>query len=370
MTSLEFSTSTAVLARAASRADRLLPTRAARPAGVLLSAADQAVRVSAVDGETAVWGVVPATVHVPGDVLVGRRALASTLAALDAPEVRLRVEGSRLAVRTESARFALPLMDSAAQPRLPEPPPIAGQVDTAALRAAVTVVAAMASRDGLPLFTGVRIRSAADRVTLLATDRFRLAVATLPWAPSPGGQPIDVLIPAVTLGDAARQLDGPAVTLRAAPGAMALEWGEHAGGVAVASLALPFPDAQLDRLLHVRAECTLDVSADRLRAAVERAMPFAGDAGSVSLDAGDGVVVVRGAQTPSGDSREEVKASVDGDRVTASYQGRYLIDGLRAFAGRRVLVRLQRGIAPTEIADADPADGDLRCLVVPLRPRG
>ncbi|NUT37158.1 MAG: hypothetical protein HOV79_29220, partial [Hamadaea sp.] len=288
--------------------------------------------------------------------------------------------------------FALPVMEVAAQPLLPEQPPVAGEVDASVLRAAVSVVAAVASRDGLPLFSGVRMRSEGDSVILLATDRFRLAVARLPWTPAPGAPPIDTLIPAVTLGDAARQLDAPTAVLRAAPGRLAVEWGGPAGersrepqgvrsagersrepqgvrsaGLTVASLALPFPDAQLDRLLDVRPECTVEVSADRLRAAVERAMPFAGEAGSVVLDTADGAVVVRGAGSAAGDSREEVKASVTGDWMTASYQGRYLIDGLRAFAGRQVVVRLQRGIQPTEITDVDPGAGDLRHLIVPLR---
>ncbi|NUT35133.1 MAG: hypothetical protein HOV79_18925, partial [Hamadaea sp.] len=71
--SLELTASAAALARAASRADRLLPTRALRPSGVLISAAGATVRVCAAEDDTAVWGDVAATVHVAGDVLVGRR---------------------------------------------------------------------------------------------------------------------------------------------------------------------------------------------------------------------------------------------------------------------------------------------------------
>lgn len=89
----------------------------------------------------------PATVHTEGRVLVPAKPLADTVRALDVPGVRLAIEGSRLALRTSSARFALPLLEVDVHPGLPElPPPVA-------------TVAATASRDqALPLFTGVRLR--------------------------------------------------------------------------------------------------------------------------------------------------------------------------------------------------------------------
>src|SRR5687767_12431946 len=103
----------APLAAAATRVARLLPVRAPL-SGVLLRAAADGLWLLASDGEVSVRVRVPAQVHEPGEVVVPRRAVADTLAALDAPEVRLRVEGSRLAVRAPSARFALPLLDPGA----------------------------------------------------------------------------------------------------------------------------------------------------------------------------------------------------------------------------------------------------------------
>ncbi|NUT19114.1 MAG: DNA polymerase III subunit beta [Hamadaea sp.] len=381
---VEFTVATAPFARAAARADRLLPPRSARAGGVTLTASGDGVRVGASGEEAAVWGDVPAVVNVDGVVAVGRRALASTVASLDAEEVRVRVEGSRLAIRTGTARFALPLLDPAALGPVPAPPPVAGRAPVEAVRSAVAAVAGAASRDGLPLFGGVRLRSDGDTLRLAATDRFRLAVAAVPWT-AVGS--VDVLIPAGLLTEAVRMLTGPEVTMLAEADRLGLSWAEGdpakgaaaegdpaqsspaEGGILLSSLALPFPDAQLDRLLSVRPECTVDVEAALLRAAVERAMPFAGPIGTVTLEAADGVVVVRGSDDGAGDSREEVKAEVTGS-ARASYQGRYLLDALRCFGGERVTLQLQAGIQPSSItAAADPADGaELRYLVVPLRP--
>ena len=368
---LEFSAATAELARAAARADRLLPARAAHLAGVRLTASAGGVRLTAVQEETGVWGDLPASVHDDGVVSVGRRALATTLAGLDAPEVRVRVEGSRLAIRTDSARFALPLLDDANQPELPEPTPVAGTAAADELKVAASAVAGAASRDGLPLFTGVRMRIAGGRLSLVATDRFRMAAATLPWTPAGQNAEVDVLIPATTLADAMRQVTGAHVVVRCGGGRLGLEWtsGARTCGLVTASLALPFPDAQLERLLATKPECTVEVEADALRAAVERAVPFGGDNGDVRLSVGEGVVVVHSGDAFASESREDVKADVRGDHVTASYQGRYLFDALRSFPGGRVVLQLQKDIQPTVFTQTDPGAVQLRYLVVPLRRR-
>lgn len=62
-------------------------------------------------------------------------------------------------------------------PTLPTMPELTGVVDGSELSAAVSQVTVAASRDDtLPLLTGVRIEIEGEKVTLLATDRYRLAL--------------------------------------------------------------------------------------------------------------------------------------------------------------------------------------------------
>src|SRR5207253_9726280 len=87
-------------------------------------------------------------------------------------------------------------------------PPRTGSVGSDALAPAIAQVAIAAGRDDtLPALTGIRIEIAGDRLTLVATDRYRLAVRELRW--NPAAQPdLDtaVLVPARVLGDTARAL--------------------------------------------------------------------------------------------------------------------------------------------------------------------
>jgi DNA polymerase-3 subunit beta len=64
------------------------------------------------------------------------------------------------------------------------------------------------------VLTGVRFEIEGDVLTLAATDRYRLAVRTLPWRPTSSDVSTTALVPARTLAETARALtSGPEVTL-------------------------------------------------------------------------------------------------------------------------------------------------------------
>ena len=108
--------------------------------------------------------------------------------------------------------------DAAAR-RVPDPagrcPTVAGTVGSDAFAAAVAPVAIAAGRDdALPVLTGIRVEIDGEQVTLAATDRYRLAVRTLRWAPTRPAMQATALVPARTLADAAKSLTaGAEVTL-------------------------------------------------------------------------------------------------------------------------------------------------------------
>jgi DNA polymerase sliding clamp subunit (PCNA homolog) len=64
-------------------------------------------------------------------------------------------------------------------------PPLTGSVGSDALASAIAQVAIAAGRDDtLPALTGIRIEIVGDTLTLVATDRYRLAVRELRWNPA------------------------------------------------------------------------------------------------------------------------------------------------------------------------------------------
>lgn len=360
---MDLTATTAELAAAAAEVARLLPARVLDPvlAGLRLRAGTD-VEVAGSDQEHGVRLTVPATVHTEGEVLVPAKPLAATLQALDDPQVRLKVEGRRLAVRTPSSRFAIPLLDLENHPGIPELPQLQGSIDAERLKVIAAVAGAASKDDALPIFTGVRIRSEAERLHVIATDRYKMAYATLPWEPQ--GQ-IDVLVPAKPVAEAARQAQGQ-VALHADVDRIGLAWAGNS--ISTALLAAPFPDDRARRLLEAVIDSTVLVDADALARAVRRATPYGGPHQAVTLQVEESELRVKGSDPQQGESEEFVKATVEGDRVTKTFQARYLADALKAFAGRQIELKIQDGLRSTVLTSTPGEDGvELTYLVVPMR---
>lgn len=190
-----------------------LPARPTTPvlASLRLHAAS-GLSVSAFGYEVSAEVSVPADVTGQGTALVPGRLLADIVRSLPARPAELATEGTRMTLRCGASVFTLPLAPAENYPGLPELPPLAGTVGSAAFATAASQVALAASRDDtLPALTGVLVQVDGSALTLAATDRYRLAVKDLPWdAAQPDSGASAVLVPARLLHDAARSLTGAA----------------------------------------------------------------------------------------------------------------------------------------------------------------
>jgi DNA polymerase III subunit beta len=204
-----------VFAEAVAWAARSLPVRPPVPvlAGLLLEVTDSpaGLALSSFDYEVSANAQIEITAAEAGRALVSGRLLAEISRSLPAQPVDVSLEGGRVVISCGSARFTMPTLPVDDYPALPEMPAIAGSIGADVFAAAVSQVAIAAGRDDtLPVLTGVRIEIEGERVTLAATDRYRLAVRELRWQPALPGLSVVALVPARTLADAAKALTGGA----------------------------------------------------------------------------------------------------------------------------------------------------------------
>jgi DNA polymerase-3 subunit beta len=204
-----------VFAEAVAWAARSLPPRPPVPvlAGLLLEAggAGAGLALSSFDYEVSANASIDATIVDAGKVLVSGRLLAEISRSLPAQPVDVALDGARVVLSCGSARFTLPTLPVDDYPTLPDMPAVAGSIGADLFAAAVGQVAIAAGRDDtLPVLTGVRIEIDGERVTLAATDRYRLAVRELQWQPERAGMSAIALVPARTLADTAKALTGGA----------------------------------------------------------------------------------------------------------------------------------------------------------------
>ena len=120
-----------------------------------------------------------------GKVLVPGRLLAEISRSLPNKPITFMLDGTRVLVTSGSAKFTLPTFSLDEYPNLPELPDATGVIASDIFATAVAQVAIAAGRDdSLPTLTGVHIEVNEESVTLAATDRYRLAVREIQWAPT------------------------------------------------------------------------------------------------------------------------------------------------------------------------------------------
>ncbi|MEC3975035.1 DNA polymerase III subunit beta [Amycolatopsis sp. H20-H5] len=363
---MDLTASTRTLSAAVSAAARLLPGKYGDPvlSGLLLSADADGLTLAGNDRERAVRVSAAAMVHTDGEALVPAAPLAETLRMLDDELVRVVVEGSRLALRVEGGRFALPLLSRELHPGAAVLPPQVAAVggDTLA-RALRTVAGTAAKDDSLPMFTGVRVHGADGELHLTSSDRYRMAVAKLPLR-SGTATPLDALIPAALLAETARQASG-VVGLHAEGGRFGLSWRDTMVGTAV--LDGGFLSEQ--SISTSTVDTTVDVAADALAAAVRRVGVYADSHRVLTLEVGDAHLRLASARQDTGEAEETLKAEVLGGRTSPSFQTRYLLDALAPFAGERIRMSVQPGRRACIIRACEPGEVDLTYYLMPMLTR-
>ncbi len=201
---MKFQVNRDVFSEAVSFAVKLLPQRTTLPilSGVLIQANDDGLVLSSFDYEVSSQTEIQADVEESGTVLVSGRLLAEIAGRLPNAPVRVSTEDSRISVSCGSASFTLLSMPVEEYPSIPEIGAESGVVPAEEFATAVAQVAVAASRDDVtPVITGVQLEVRANNLSLVATDRYRVAVREIDW--DGGGvaseDTVTALVPARTL---------------------------------------------------------------------------------------------------------------------------------------------------------------------------
>jgi len=364
-----------------------LPARPVVPvtAGVVLEVTDGAMIVSGFDFEVLNRIEVPVTDKAAGRVLVSGRLLAEIARALPPKDVRVAVEGNRLAVRCGSVRFNLPLLHIEDYPAVPVLPATSGRVRGDVFATAVAQVTAAASRDEtLPMLTGVRMEIGPEALTLAATDRYRLAERHIPWTPTgPMRSTPDtstVIVPAKTLADVAKSLGSASeVVLSMGDAADAGFLGFSAGGRQTLTRLLDGEFVKFASLWPTAVTTTVEVVVSEFIAALKRVALVAQRFAPVRLAFSEGTAQLSAEAEDESSAEEELEVGVTGEPLTIGFNAGYLLDGLAAVTTPRATLSFTEPSKPTVITpvtglgadDPDDArDGSYRYLVMSMRLRG
>jgi DNA polymerase III subunit beta len=365
-----------VLADAVTWTARSLPTRPPVPvlAGVRIEAdSSGTIQLSSFDYEVSARSQIPADVTESGTVLVSGRLLAEISRALPAKPVDVVLDGTKVVVTCGASRFTLLTMPVEDYPNLPVMPPVSGTVDGEAMTHAVAQVSVAASRDDtLPLLTGVRVEIEGEKITLLATDRYRLALRELTWTPASPDISTVALVRARTLSDAAKSLGAAgSVTVSLSTGAGVDLIGFEAAGRQTTSLLVDGDYPAVRRLFPDETPIHAIVSKSQLTDAAKRVALVAERNTPIRLSFSDGQVVLDAGQGDDAQASEALEATLVGEDISVAFNPQFLLDGLGALDTTFVRMSFTHPNKPVEFTGQESLDGDddksYRYLLVPIR---
>jgi len=366
-----------VLAEAVAWTARALPSRPTVPvlAGIRLAAGDELV-LSSFDYDVSAQATVPVSTQEPGSALVSGRLLAEISRSLPAKPVQISAEEGRAVLTCGSATFTLLTMPEEEYPALPEMPPAAGTIGSDAFATAVAQSATAAGRDDtLPALTGIRIEIEGETLTLVSTDRYRLAVRELKWTPARPDLSAAILVPAKALADTARALtNGAEVSIALAlpgsegstgDGMIGFEGAGRRTTTRLLSGEFPRHQSLLPKSVNAAADlsiASLSESVKRVALVAERNTPvrLSFSAGQLMLEAGTG---------DEAQAEEVIEAEFSGDDLSIAFNPQYLLDGLAAVDCDTVRIAFTEPGKPALITGKPASDGnpEFRYLLMPIR---
>jgi DNA polymerase-3 subunit beta len=326
-----------VFSEAVSFVVKLLPQRNPQPilAGVLIEASQDGLSLAAFDYEASARTTIEATVDEPGTILVHGRLLSDIASRLPNAPIQIEVDADGgILLSCGSARFTLASMPVQEYPAIPEVSGGSGVVPAEDFATAIAQVAFAASRDDVtPVLTGVQLEASGTQLSLVATDRYRVALREIPWDGGADAQdePTTALVPARTLTEVGKTFAHSGDISIAFSGSGDREIiAFTAGNKTVTSLLIKGNFPPVRRLFPEQNEHHAVVNTAELAEAVRRVslvldrsapLRFTFTTDSVSMDASG---------TEQARATESVDAHLVGDDVTLGLNPQYLLESLGA----------------------------------------
>jgi len=380
------------LSKALSIVSRAVSSRTTMPVlgNILLEAKDNQLRLAATNREIGINCWIGAKVEDEGAITVPARLLSEFVNSLPAERIDMDLKDRTQTLHLSCARFnanmkgidayEFPLIPTAQQQSETEALTIQGtQFDLAAsgLRKMIDqVIFAASSDENRPTLTGVEVTIDDNKLTMAATDGYRLSVRSVPIEYAQDKQ--TVIVPARSLGELARISADASdaepvhviVTGKRNQVLFSMVGKADARGafqrVELVSELIDarFPDYRATIPKTYKTHAVLDTAA--LLSAVKVAMLFARDnANIIRLDLGSHLRITS-ASAEMGDNVSELEGEIIGPPLEIAFNGRYVLDYLGKVDAKSVKLEVTE---PTRPGAWKPVgDSDYLHVTMPMSP--
>lgn len=343
---------------------------------VLMKAEEGTLKLFTTNLEMAVSAMVRGRVEEAGSFTVPAKLLQDYIALLPSGKVEFALKGDALEIVAGGQTTTIKGLPATEFPLIPKlAKENAYRVNAAGLQRAINqVVFAVSGSESRPELSGVACffqgPAGLDRLTIVATDSYRLAERTIPLAAT-GSKEARCIVPARAMSEVARLLSSYKDDVGMPEEA---EWAMTDsqavftfGNVELVSRLIEgsFPDYR--QIIPSQRRSLVTVGRQDLLKAIRAASLFARQGlFDVYLDVAEGVgLKVSSSDTGKGEHATTLAMELTGEPNKATVNYRYLADGLAAMQHEKVELKMIDGMSPVLVAGV--GDEDFRYLVMPIR---
>lgn len=301
--------------------------------GVLLTADGDRLYARGTDLEVAVECVLPATVNTAGAVVVNAKTITEFVRRLPPGELEISLDDQGQSLRVDGARanIQLPAMIGEEFPTLPAPSGGAELLlSSVPFREGIkqTIFATLAE-DTRPFLSSILWEIGRDKLRLVATDINRLALREIQVQSTSTAH---ALVPVRALRDAMGIFVGDIEeNIIIQVGAKQIFM--TAAGVTFSSRLIEAEFPQYEQVIPRSFVGEMVVNREAIAGALERASLVTD---TVKLTVSGGVLYLRGDDTATGQTFEELGVMATGEEIQIVFSPQYLLDFLKAVGGERV----------------------------------
>lgn len=350
-------------------ASRAVSTRAALPAlsGILITAEAGAVTFRATDMELGVECSPNADVSGEGSAILPGRLLVEIARSLPDGNVTLELRDAEhdVEITAGPSSFHLRTLPAEDFPSFPEPEGDPIELPPDALRETISRVARAASKDeARPVLTGVLVTAGEGKLTMVATDSYRLAVKQTDLDSNGASPELEANVPARALRELARLTeasDDEPVKIWITRNQAIFRF----AGVALNSRLIDgqFPNHR--QLLPSSFEHEVRVPRAELLEVTRRVSQLAQRNAALRLAFAEGELVVSTETPDLGDAREAMPVQFSGEPIEIGFNPEFVRDGLESIEDEDIVIKL---ISPLRPGLLEPAEAsDFSYLVMPIR---
>ena len=330
--------------------------------GILLEAAGGNLRLAATDMELSLRATIGAQIEGDGAIVLPGKTLVDIARLLPGDEVSIehKPAESVVHVTSGSAAYTLHTYNPEDFPRLPDVTTVQTfPVDRESLLETIQRVARAASRDeSRPVLTGVLVQFAGGKLTMAATDSYRLAVKE---TETTGSTPdLEAIVPSRALQELARIASGDTVDVGVHENQVV--FGTDGTWLTTRRIDGQFPNYR--QLLPEQFEHELTLPRSEVLEVVRRASVMIQRSTPLQLRFADGELTVIARTHEVGESKESMPVAFTGDTLEIGFNADFLRDGLESVDGDDIRFKLISPLRPAVLQ----GDGDeFTYLVMPIR---